>query len=154
MRTTAGQNESLTLPSCRSEMEQASMKAWAMTDRQASMWSVLSMSNTNWGFFRMFTQKRRGKLHQQEQISFSNTCTITVRQNKEGRQSLHLADYTYWFSRCAGCLGLWCPVCQLAPQGSQKSIWQPEGGSPEECWGWPWRGHLRTSAEFPVEEKE
>ncbi len=27
----------LTLPSCRSETEQASMKAWAMTDRQASM---------------------------------------------------------------------------------------------------------------------
>lgn len=55
--------DSLTLPSCRSEMEQASMKAWAMTDRHASMWSVLSMSNTNWGFFRMFTQKRRGKLN-------------------------------------------------------------------------------------------
>lgn len=51
-----------TLPSCRSEMEQASMKACAMTERQASMWSVFSMSKTNWGFFRMFTQKRRGRL--------------------------------------------------------------------------------------------
>lgn len=26
------------------------------------MWSVLSMSKTNWGFFRMFTQNRRGRL--------------------------------------------------------------------------------------------
>lgn len=43
-------------------MEQASMKACAMTDRQASMWSVFSMSKTNWGFFKMFTQKRRGRL--------------------------------------------------------------------------------------------
>lgn len=33
-----------------------------MTERQASMWSVLSMSKTNWGFFRMFTQNRRGRL--------------------------------------------------------------------------------------------
>lgn len=33
-----------------------------MTDRQASMWSVFSMSKTNWGFFKMFTQKRRGRL--------------------------------------------------------------------------------------------
>lgn len=54
--------EQPTLPSCRSEMEQASMKACAMTERQASMWSVLSMSKTNWGFFRMFTQNRRGRL--------------------------------------------------------------------------------------------
>lgn len=38
------------------------MKACAMTDRQASMWSVFSMSKTNWGFFKMFTQKRRGRL--------------------------------------------------------------------------------------------
>lgn len=38
------------------------MKACAMTERQASMWSVLSMSKTNWGFFRMFTQNRRGRL--------------------------------------------------------------------------------------------
>lgn len=30
-------SDRLTLPSCRSEMEQASMKAWAMTDRHASM---------------------------------------------------------------------------------------------------------------------
>src|SRR4029434_2596481 len=52
----------LTLPSCKSEMEQASMKACAITDRQASIWSVLSMSNTNCGFFKMFTQKRSGKL--------------------------------------------------------------------------------------------
>lgn len=33
-----------------------------MTDRTASMLSVTCTSNTNWGFFRMFTQKRRGKL--------------------------------------------------------------------------------------------
>lgn len=59
--------ENCTFPSCRSEMEQASMKAWAITDRQASIWSVFSMSNTNWGFFRIFTQKRRGKL--EEEIS-------------------------------------------------------------------------------------
>lgn len=51
-----------TLPSCRSDSEQASMKAWAITERQASMWSVLSMSKTNWGFFRMLTQNLRGRL--------------------------------------------------------------------------------------------
>lgn len=51
-----------TLPSCRSDREQASMKAWAITERQASMWSVLSMSKTNWGFFRMLTQNLRGRL--------------------------------------------------------------------------------------------
>lgn len=39
------------------------MKAWAMTERQASIWSVLSMSKTNWGFFRMLTQNLRGRLH-------------------------------------------------------------------------------------------
>lgn len=38
------------------------MKACAMTERQASIWSVLSMSKTNCGFFRMFTQNRRGRL--------------------------------------------------------------------------------------------
>lgn len=54
-----------TLPSCRSESEQASMKAWAITDRQASMWSVLSMSKTNWGFFRMFTQNLSGRLQRE-----------------------------------------------------------------------------------------
>lgn len=54
-----------TLPSCRSESEQASMKAWAITDRQASMWSVLSMSNTNCGFFRMFTQNLSGRLQRE-----------------------------------------------------------------------------------------
>ena len=54
--------EQLTLPSWRSETEQASMKACAITERQASMWSVLSMSKTNCGFFRMFTQNRRGRL--------------------------------------------------------------------------------------------
>lgn len=43
-------------------MEQASMKACAITERQASMWSVLSMSKTNCGFFSMFTQNRRGRL--------------------------------------------------------------------------------------------
>ena len=58
--------EQLTLPSCRSEMEQASMKACAMTERQASMWSVFSMSKTNCGFFRMFTQNRRGRLWDRE----------------------------------------------------------------------------------------
>lgn len=41
------------------------MKAWAITDRQASMWSVLSMSNTNWGFFRMFTQNLSGRLQRE-----------------------------------------------------------------------------------------
>lgn len=54
-----------TLPSCRSESEQASMKAWAITDRQASMWSVLSMSKTNWGFFRMLTQNLSGRLQRE-----------------------------------------------------------------------------------------
>lgn len=41
------------------------MKAWAITDRQASMWSVLSMSNTNWGFFRMLTQNLSGRLQRE-----------------------------------------------------------------------------------------
>lgn len=55
-----------TLPSCRSEREQASMKACAITERQASMWSVLSMSKTNWGFFRMLTQNLRGRLQRKQ----------------------------------------------------------------------------------------
>lgn len=55
-----------TLPSCRSDREQASMKAWAITERQASMWSVLSMSKTNWGFFRMLTQNLRGRLQRKQ----------------------------------------------------------------------------------------
>lgn len=41
------------------------MKAWAITDRQASMWSVLSMSKTNCGFFRMFTQNLSGRLQRE-----------------------------------------------------------------------------------------
>lgn len=41
------------------------MKAWAITDRQASMWSVLSMSKTNWGFFRMLTQNLSGRLQRE-----------------------------------------------------------------------------------------
>lgn len=53
------------------------MKAWAITERQASMWSVLSMSKTNWGFFRMLTQNLRGKLRgkQARNTHWVNVCT-------------------------------------------------------------------------------
>lgn len=35
-----------------------------MTDKQPSRFGVFAMSNTNWGFLMMLTQKRRGKLYQ------------------------------------------------------------------------------------------
>lgn len=38
------------------------MKACAITDKQPSMCEVFLISKTNWGFFSMFTQKRRGRL--------------------------------------------------------------------------------------------
>lgn len=41
---------------------QASMKVWAMTDNEASTTSDTWMSKMKLGFFRMFTQKRRGRL--------------------------------------------------------------------------------------------
>lgn len=41
---------------------QASMKVWAITDSEASTTSDTWMSKIKLGFFRMFTQKRRGRL--------------------------------------------------------------------------------------------
>jgi len=67
----------LTFPSCCSVRENASMNAWAITDRQPSMCGVFLMSKTNWGFFRMFTQKRRGRLFREREIprfKYSLSC--------------------------------------------------------------------------------
>jgi len=53
---------SITFPIVCSAREKASMKACAMTDKQPSICDVFLTSKTNWGFFSMFTQKRRGRL--------------------------------------------------------------------------------------------
>lgn len=45
---------------------QASMKVWAMTDNEASTTSDTWMSKMKLGFFRMFTQKRRGRLEERD----------------------------------------------------------------------------------------
>lgn len=62
----------LTLPTLCSEVVQESIKVWAMTDRTASTLSVTCTSNTNWGFFRMFTQNRRGKLKMRKRKKWKN----------------------------------------------------------------------------------
>lgn len=69
------------------------MKAWAMTERQASMWSVLSMSNTNWGFFRMFTQNRRGKLETERKKKkrwFKVSSRVPTEELHPGIKASHL----------------------------------------------------------------
>lgn len=55
----------LTRVSLCSVLVQASMKVWAMTDREASTTSVTWTSKMKWGFFKMFTQNRRGRLKKQ-----------------------------------------------------------------------------------------
>lgn len=72
------------------------MKACAITDRQASMWSVFSMSKTNWGFFKMFTQKRRGRLWGQGQWKCGS-----LMEGWGGRQC--------WSSQPLQPLGMSCP---------------------------------------------
>lgn len=70
----------LTFPSCCSVRENASMNAWAITDRQPSMCGVFLMSKTNWGFFRMFTQKRRGRLFRERERDLFSSTAFHVRQ--------------------------------------------------------------------------
>lgn len=52
----------LTRPTLCSDVVQESMKVWAITERTASTLSVTCTSKTNCGFFKMLTQKRKGKL--------------------------------------------------------------------------------------------
>lgn len=59
-----------TFPSVCSAREKASMKACAITDKQPSICEVFLMSKTNWGFFSMFTQKRRGRLDRERKSIF------------------------------------------------------------------------------------
>ena len=42
------------------------MKVWAMTESEASTTSATCTSKMKWGFFRMLTQKRRGRLEEGE----------------------------------------------------------------------------------------
>lgn len=53
----------LTRLSLCSLLVQASMKVWAMTESEASTTSDTWTSKMKWGFLRMFTQNRRGRLH-------------------------------------------------------------------------------------------
>ena len=69
-----------TRPTLCSEVVQESMKVCAMTERTASTLSVTCTSNTNCGFFRMFTQNLRGRLPRQTQKGRQekNVTTITT----------------------------------------------------------------------------
>lgn len=68
-----------TFPSCSSLREKESMKAWAMTDRQASRCVLLSMSKTNCGFLRILIQKRSGKLVESgKRLDSSKTRTAST----------------------------------------------------------------------------
>lgn len=46
------------------------MKACAITDKQPSICEVFLISKTNWGFFSIFTQKRRGRLDRERTSMF------------------------------------------------------------------------------------
>lgn len=56
----------LTRPTLCSDVVQESMKVCAITERTASTLSVTCTSKTNWGFFKMLTQKRKGKLRAED----------------------------------------------------------------------------------------
>ena len=123
----------LTFPSCCSVRENASMNAWAITDRQPSMCGVFLMSKTNWGFFRMFTQKRRGRLFRERERDLFSSTAFHV------RQTLCLSQFVN---------GCFCPcywsmqVCLAKHTKQQMAVTQNKKGLNSQS---SWKGGLEKS---------
>lgn len=103
----------LTRLSLCSLLVQASMKVWAMTEREASTTSDTWTSKVKWGFLRMFTQNLRGRLQWRKRVHQSRLLSLLLLQN--GGKS-HQAHYIYEFVWVGEAFHVWehLPEVQLS----------------------------------------
>lgn len=88
----------LTRLSLCSLLVQASMKVWAMTESEASTTSDTWTSKMKWGFLRMFTQNRRGRLYRKKskKMVFRRGCyCFRIQENLINwvREAFHLREH-------------------------------------------------------------
>ena len=77
-------------PSLCSEVEQASMKVWAMTDKQESTVGLLLISRMKSGFLMKLTQKRNGKLLDFQEVTTSGSVIPRVLAASSKTSKSHL----------------------------------------------------------------